>query len=113
MTNEHGAARAWSSGFSLASAATKEPTAEAQDVRKIVAPASRRHGGWTTPFASTLPLPAGSRRYISLTTGQKKWRGENSFQPGKNFKLHTMCGLPWSVSGDLAVKGNRVISGPL
>src|SRR6266516_1890746 len=40
MTNEHGAARAWSSGFSLASAATKEPTAEAQDVRKIVAPAS-------------------------------------------------------------------------
>src|SRR5438128_1227088 len=96
MTNEHGAAqpqRAWSSGFSLASAATKEPTAEAQDVRKIVAPASRRHGGWTTPFASTVPLPAGSRRYIFLTTAQKKWRGKNSFQPDKNFKLHTMCGL--------------------
>src|SRR5436190_3969173 len=83
MTNEHGAARAWSSGFSLASAATKEPPAEAQDVRKIVAPASRRHGGWTTPFASTVPLPAGSRRYISLTTAQKKWRGKIRSSPAR------------------------------
>src|SRR5437870_1436207 len=82
MTNEHGAARAWSSGFSLASAATKEPTAEAQDVRKIVAPASRRHGGWTTPFASTSTF-AGWKPALHFSHDRAEKMAREKFVPAR------------------------------
>src|SRR6266536_5080472 len=45
-------------------------------------------GGWTTPFCVNSTLPAGSRRYIFSHDSGEKTAPENSFQPGKKFRLH-------------------------
>src|SRR5437667_9328229 len=66
-------------------------------------------GGWTTPFCVNSTLPAGSRRYIFSHDRGEKTAPENSFQPRKKFRLHSVGETELSIS--LWLRGSVAKSG--